>query len=631
MIYALMKKEVRSMLPFLWLSLAMLVAELVNLLWMPLAVEDFGTSMSTFALGLAMYQIAFGFTLGTGLLVREIDEGTLDFLDALPLTRSAIFVAKFASAMLMLAILPVCLIGLIAFQHLVMNNSLDQELHPGLMGILFGLSMLVAALGVSLGMLLGFLRSLAWLMLFVCVAAISMLQDVAPALSAALNPANLLEPRFTGVSWQFPFVTLWTQLAAGFLFALLAYALFRSSGGVLPRVRKWHKARRFLFLPLVIGLVLVCGAGFVNWARHQQSDKSKADGSQLAGVDFTPAASVQAATRHYTFSYPSTSSARATPFIRRADQTFTDVAALLEIEGGGTIDVDLNGTTNNHAGTAYHSRIRMHIGATRTMDTLAHETAHVFAGRLAGGETGRHLDRMIVLNEGLAEWVESKLSGATDMSEHGFAAAVVSRRSLFKPRDLPDFDKWSLTRDENLKYPLGAIFIDRMIQRYGAAAPKTLLKTLGRPDFPRGLTGYALWQTAFQISGYDLDLVLNDYAGVLKEFGEQHAYTIDNLPRPRGSLAKTSNGYAVKLVMDRELPDGASLEVRFLPGLSSKSSLFLNMPAIPSPKGTMHAVVLKDRIINDKVCFFPGIRYRGVSIRESFTCLPTDSASASLD
>lgn len=631
MIYALMKKEVRSMLPFLWLSLAMLVAELVNLLWMPLAVEDFGTSMSTFALGLAMYQIAFGFTLGTDLLVREIDEGTLDFLDALPLTRSAIFVAKFASAMLMLAILPVCLIGLTAFQHLVMNNSLDQELRPGLMGILFGLSMLVAALGVSLGMLLGFLRSLAWLMLFVCVAAISMLQDIAPALSAALNPANLLEPRFTGVTWQFPFVTLWTQLAAGFLFALLAYALFWSSGGVLPRVRKWHKARRFLFLPLVIGLVLVCVAGLVNWARHQQSDKSKADGSQLAGVDFTPAASVQAATTHYTFSYPSTSSARATPFIQRADKTFTDVAALLEIEGGGTIDVDLNGTTNNHAGTAYHSRIRMHIGATRTMDTLAHETAHVFAGRLAGGETGRHLGRMIVLNEGLAEWVEGKLSGATDMSEHGFAAAVVSRRSLIKPRDLPDFDKWSLTRDENLKYPLGAIFIDRMILRYGAAAPKTLLKTLGRPDFPRGLTGYALWQTAFQISGYDLDLVFNDYAGVLKEFGEQHAFTIDNLPRPRGSLAKTSNGYAVKLVMDRELPDGASLEVRFLPGLSSKSSLFLNMPAIASPKGTVHAVVLKDRIINDKVCFFPGIRYRGVSIRESFTCLPTDSASASLD
>ena len=104
-------------------------------------------------------QIVLGFALGSNLLVREIDDGTLNFLDGLPLTRGAIFVAKIKAAMLVLMILPVGLLLLNVALHLATRGSLDYALRPALLLTFFGLSVLVTAVSLTAGMLLGFLRS----------------------------------------------------------------------------------------------------------------------------------------------------------------------------------------------------------------------------------------------------------------------------------------------------------------------------------------------------------------------------------------------------------------------------------------------------------------------------------------
>lgn len=622
MMYALLRKELRYLRPFIFIGIAFFLIDVIDLLWSPLGEQTFGARLDSMSTDLAITQIGLGFALGTGLLVREIDDGTLNFLDGLPLTRSAVFLSKVMAAMLVLGFRPLLLIAMHALVHLGMRDSLDDALHPGLLLTFFALSILVTAVGLGLGMLLGFLRYLSWLVLGLCALGIALLGDESPTLAAALNTADLLTLRFTGAAWQLPLASIWTQLGAVLVSSLLAFGLFQSAGAVLALVRKWRKTRYAVLAVLVVALA----TAFTMVMNAQSSKGKRATGDDSDAVEFTPIASGHATTRHYTFSYPALSGERLKPFIADADRVFEQVAALLGSDAGAPVDVDLGGTTDNHAGTAYHDRIRMQVSGASAKGVLAHETAHVFARRLAGSEYGRHLGNMTVFNEGLAEWVQGKVGGGGEDEGHAMAAAIVSKRRLVAPRQLTEFEEFASAVDENLKYSLGAIFIDQFVRRYGGAAPKTLLKTLAHEDFPRDLDGYVLWQTAFQMSGFDLDLVFDDYARHLATLEVRFARQIAALPRPRGSLVVKDEIYRVALKFDLPLPDGAIALVRFRPGTKSKSSLYRLSFSSDGEGGDSMSIVPQDMITRGEVCFQAGVMDSGTTIYEPWVCLPASSA-----
>lgn len=624
---ALFNKEMRSLRPFLLMVLALVLLDLIGVLLMPLEAQSFPERFATLSTELSAFQIMFGFALGSNLLVREIDDGTLNFLDGLPLTRSAIFIAKIKAAMLVLMIPPVGLLLLNAALHLATRESLDHALQPSLLMTIFALSILVTAVSLTAGMLLGFLRILCWLVLALCMIGIKLLEDSAPSWAATLNTADLLTLRFTGTSWQQPWPTIWTQLGAMLLFGMAAFILFQSAGRVLARVRGLQKPRRRFVVPVVTIMLVAAIGGLVMLTKRGDGEKSAPHSTRTDAVEFTPIAAGHAATSHYTFSYPALSSARVSPLIARADSIFTEVAALLKIDGGASIDVDLSGSVENHAGTAYLDRIRMHVRGAGAPAVLAHETAHVFAARLAGGEYRPQLDGMMVFNEGLAEWVEGKVARPGRANEgHELAAAIVSARRLVTPRQLTDQDAFASAVDQNLKYPLGAILVDRFVERYGPAAPKTLLSALANKDFPRDLRGYALWQTAFQLSGFDLDMVLDDYARHLRQLEPKFARQIAELPRPRGSLVEQDGDYAVVLRFDQPLPANAIPLVRFRPGMASNSAQYRTDYSERSKAGKFISEVPYKIVTRGEVCFQPGLVYEGITIYEPWVCLPESAA-----
>jgi ABC-type transport system involved in multi-copper enzyme maturation permease subunit len=625
---ALLFKELRCLRPFLFLAMALLLVDIIEKLLLPLEAQSFSRSLSDLPAELIFSQIALGFALGSGLLAREIDDGTLNFLDGLPLTRGAVFTAKIKAAMLVLGVYPLGLILFHVLLHLLARESLDHAVHPALLLTFLGLSGLVTAVGLTLGMLLGFLRSLSWLVLSLCVIGILLLKTSAPSLGAALNTADLLSLRFIGTRWQLPLATIWTQLGAALLFGALAFGLFKASGGTLARAPKWPRARRLLLVPAVGLMMAAAVAGLVILARQQASGSAANDTAKADAVEFAPGAGGHATTAHFSFSYPALSGERVKPLIEGADQTFADVAALLHMDGGAPIDVDLSGTTENHAGTAYLDRIRMHVRGVSSMDVLAHETAHVFATRLAGGESAQQLGGMLVFNEGLAQWVENALfSDGKASAAHELAAAIVSRRRLVAPRQLTDHDALAGAVDDNLKYPLGAALVGQFVLRYGPEAPKRLLQTLARADFPRDLSGYALWQSAFQLSGFDLDLVFDDYARHLKGLETKFARQIAALPRPRGSLVESDSYYAVTLRFDLPLPEDAHPMVRFRPGAASGTDQYrTRYIGFSKTAGSMLAQVPNDMVTRGEVCFQPGMFYAGIAVYEPWTCLPTSSA-----
>jgi hypothetical protein len=337
---------------------------------------------------------------------------------------------------------------------------------------------------------------------------------------------------------------------------------------------------------------------------------------------FTPPAPGHAETRHYTFSYPAQQSESVRLLLLGADEVFGNVATQLDVEGGASIDVDLSGSINNTEGTAYVDRIRMNPAGEARLGVLAHETTHVFANRLAGGENERELRKMEAFNEGLAHWVEQSLFEKAGVSEFDrLQVAIVSQRHMVSARQLTDMDALERDVDRNLVYPLGAALVDALVRRYGRDAPKKLLLTLGNPEFPRDLKGFALWQAAFQLSGFDLTLVLDDYAQTVKGWETEFASLLADLPRPRGSLVRDDDSVGVAMRLDNALPAGWRTVVRFRPREDSP----LRDYATRRVRDNVAWQPLSS-IANERVCFQPGVGNRDVVIYEAWICLPLDSA-----
>ena len=102
----LLRKELRSLRPFLFVVFAVLLADLVDALLVPFGTRSFPDRLQSLSDELAILPILLGFAMGVNLLVREIDDGTLGFLDGLPLRRRTIFAAKMQAAMLVLMVFP---------------------------------------------------------------------------------------------------------------------------------------------------------------------------------------------------------------------------------------------------------------------------------------------------------------------------------------------------------------------------------------------------------------------------------------------------------------------------------------------------------------------------------------------
>jgi hypothetical protein len=621
----LMRKELRGQWPFLFFGVALLIIDVLELLTEQWDQKRLSLTFNEFN-SLFIFQFFISFAVGSGLLIREIDDGTLAFLDGLPLTRLHAFTAKLVTATAVLLCYPLGHSVFLTVLHLTARESLDYDLHLSLIAATFALIVLLTAVGLVCGLLLGFLRSLAWMVLALLAIALKLLSTSWPRFSA-LNPLDALMINLVGAHLKLPVESIIAQGCIVLLFGLSAFWLFKDAGADRRRLRL------VLSRPLISATVTIAtiaalfGAVFLYVRSYSSNAAREVTASRTSSAQFKPSAPGHSQTRHYTFSYPAQRAEPVQLLLLHADEVFSNVAERLNIDGGPAIDVDLSGSEANTEGTAFFDRIRMFPGGEAPLSVLAHETTHVFANRLAGGKNGRELTKMAAFNEGLAHWVEQWLAAKTGVTElDRLQAAIVSQRHMASARQLTDVDALAREVDRNLVYPLGAVVVDALIRRYGADAPKTLLQTLGRPDFPRDLEGYTLWQAAFQLSGFDLTLVFDDYARLLKEWELQSAAMIADLPRPRGSLVLRDGSVGVAVRLDAALPARWRAVVRFRPRSDSPLRDYVT-------RSTEDDIAWQsiNSIANEKVCFQPGLGTKGIVIYEIWSCLPLDSAAKDTD
>src|SRR5262245_14428898 len=171
MSHPLLRKEIRSLAPFLGL---VLFFNLLN--WADEFLTNFPDQFPLAKLleestGGHVMMFTVAFALAASLLVREKDDGTLAFLDGLPLSRTRVFLTKFGLALGVLWLLPLSDLLL----KLTLSGWSRTSLEPGIwwQALLTGvfLDLVSCFVFLSFGLALSFLRRFSLLVLgiLICV------------------------------------------------------------------------------------------------------------------------------------------------------------------------------------------------------------------------------------------------------------------------------------------------------------------------------------------------------------------------------------------------------------------------------------------------------------------------------
>lgn len=617
--FAVWRKELRELRPYLLLALFLSVLNFLDFSFEWIDSLPLGSTFARlYEWSVPVFVVAFA--IGTGISNRERNDRTLSFIDGLPLGRLELFFAKLLAALLVLMLLPVLQALMLMVLHLWARGTLDQALHPDLVIQLLALQAVTVFVGLALGTALGLLRSLAWSAVGMLAAALAVLRHEIPWMEA-LNPIALALPKLRGARWEVPWDALWIQLAVAVALLLLGAIGFVRAG--LPRGA--DRARH----PVVNGLLVLVTAGSLFgavalWMPHEE-DQDHSGAVAEEGPYFPPSAPAQMHTAHYRFSYPAHAANQALPLTTAADRVFGRVHELLGAAPGEPIEADLSGSQHNTVGTAFFGRLRMEL-TDDAVAVLAHETSHVVAARLAGGERATLWDQAVVLNEGIASWVERDFAteaGRKEVEAHRFVLAALHQRHRLHLDELYDFDSFAASWDEGLKYPIGAALIDATVEVYGTEAVGRLVHAFAEPRLPQDLSGFALWSAVFQLAGMDLGRVTDAFFAQVIEDARLHEASLNELPRPIPFLVRTDEEIAVDVQLDRALPDGWSVMLRFRPGPDSGADTYSTRrvrPGKPVPRDWRSTR-------RGEVCVQAGLRRGWITLYEEWTCLPMSSVA----
>jgi hypothetical protein len=617
---ALIRKELRELRPWGILSLVAGLLTIAPQFFEPIDMLPLAATFASLSDADSALFWFMGFAIATGITTREQMDGTLAFLDGLPVTRTRIFIAKSIVVLLLVLLAPAVRFASAIVLHLLSRGSLDHDLHLPLLLQAFWLQSLMIANAVFVGAALGRLRNATWMVFGAIVTGLLWLEQRYPR-AALLDPLRLLDAELTPSGLEVAMETMWAQLAITIVAFAIAWVAFVRIG----RVRQRMSPRRPVVGTLSrIATVITIGSAIVLWfdTRESAEDISVFDSGEPY---FAPSAPALTQTRYYRISYPAEESTMALKLAEQSDEIFERVHELLHVPLGEPIEVDASGSAPNTEGTAFFGRIRLRLSNDMRI-VLAHETAHVVAQRLAGSERDWLWEDASVLSEGLATWVHYQFDPQSREREQGlFVLATLQTRRELSIEELAEPKRLMRVRDENLKYPAGEGLIAAVVRLYGAEALPRLLRTFADPRLPSDLSGLELWRATFQLAGMNLGAVVDEFYREVTRYAQQHVDAIAALPRPRVRLVRHRGRIGVQALVDGELGEaGPLVQLRFKPqpdsGIDALESehVLLGQPLWRDPED----------IVAGRICVQAGLTGFGrLSLFEPWACLPVRDAA----
>ncbi|MBK6688201.1 MAG: ABC transporter permease subunit [Deltaproteobacteria bacterium] len=546
MSWVLLKKELRVQRPFVLLLALLIGFGVVD--GLVLAYPDELTAWAILgdldeagSEAASMVTFFVAFAMGSGLLWREREERTLEFLDGLPVSRGQIFASKLVAAMVVLAVMPLG-DGLMAVARAASStHSLRPTIPWGLIASGMALRLAMIWVVLCLAVALSFLGRFAWIGLSTCFFSFNLLLRFEPA-ATLFDPLQLTAPKFRYGRWDWPTSALAWQLSLSLALVVLSAFLFARAGDRLWRHSHNPASPRASFwLATASVLIGIAAMAYVGFGDSKRPTVSYAEVPTQVGE-----------TLHYQMKYPSTLGGRAERVLAGAEGVHRQVMSTLAFTDSTTITVNAGRSRGGTAGTAMGNTIIVDLStSTRTETLLAvlgHETVHVYAERLAKGRN-RGNTFAGLFNEGLATWVEfERFRGPIHRAQSRlFSAAMWDRRDVVLS-DLLGVGDIGVKVDHGVIYPLGELFIDALIRRHGRSAPGKILAALGRDDAPTDLEPMEAWREAFHHAGFDLDGVAAEFTRDLEGRRRNERKALQSLPRLFTEVSERDGTYLVAVV-----------------------------------------------------------------------------------
>ncbi len=485
--------------------------------------------------------------LCAGLLVRERDDGTLSFLDGLPVTRTRIFFGKLLAALLILGAVVAFEIGVAALFHLLSRSSLEVAFPRRLLATMLGIHSVIAFTFVSVALALSFLRRWMFLVLALLVWAFIFARHVRAPHIDLFDPFVLATPALHAGRWIVPWANVGALLGVGILAAAIALVGFHALGD-----GAWLITRR-LSRSILARIALVLGTALIPIAWISLLFWVGKDAASDEDHDWNPAASDPATrtdTAWYIFIHRQSQRTSVKALADRAEEIQGKVATFLQ---STPLEITVDTTSNlarHNAGQAYWRKVKMRLDAEDAADNaavLGHETTHVYLDQLSEFKLTGVFASVRFFHEGLASYLEHRFFRDAAALRAFRRAGVVSH--AWQPvsfESLADDDAFRRQRSADLVYPLGEIFCAAIVQLHGDEALPKIARAFARPGAPKDLKHLELWQDTLQSCGYSLEAVLGEFRRQLDALVAEDRAFIDALPRPKATVELTATEIIIR-------------------------------------------------------------------------------------
>jgi hypothetical protein len=467
--------------------------------------------------------VILGLVLCNTLLAGEHQQGTIQFLHGLPITRRALFAGKLAvaAAVLLAFELVDTLLGtaLCGLHH---DSMVRQQLDPRLIALHLGLDSTMQLIGLGYGALLAYFGRLGWVLLLVGLLALRAVAALVPPLQI-LDPSALTRVEHFGKVPLVPWPAWFLHLGMGLGALLLAGRLWLTRA---DQISAWHQRpalslgwrRAGLVAGAVLGLLILMGVVM---------DRSNPDGDDddagRAGNRAT-AATATIETRQFHFTYRRADELRARMVAAMADAAHDRISRMLDAPAAGRVIADLTESSNEHAGIAGWQRMRLDLDRRHSdafvAHVLRHEVTHVVSHQLMGEVSDQRAGTLRFFSEGLADYVAhavapSELSEAQRRHSRLLAAHWRSRFQV-QFEDLQDPGSFLERHPEAALYAFGELWTAALVQTCGPTILGRTLRRFGDRRLSPTLRGSALWRQVLTREGCELERVRSHYEAELR-------------------------------------------------------------------------------------------------------------------
>ncbi len=592
MIRSLIRKELRALLPFIILLIFLAVLDIVSVAITEFP-DDYGIlrwfSASPLTGNLIVYAV-IAYALAQGVLMRERAEDTLEFLDALPVSRHHVFWIKFCTAFFVLVIMVLVDTTLFFSFHLWARESHTPELYPNFWWPRLVILLLMTFVYLSIGLLTSFIGRFGLLLVLFLLLAVFYLRHSGQPIADLIDPFSVGKAELDGSRLTVPWKILQYQLAIGGGCLLLAWINFLRLG--MPRSKGgfWRRAAMPIFVCCCLGLF---GVWCVFMVAFSNEEDTAAAAEVYATEPIYPSyQTTRARNKDFVFIYPNDRAGKAEQLISTSLSVHDTVLGFLGAKRRSDLVVDLTSTSPRHAGTAYWKRIRMNLNAGETSGELdailGHELTHVYIDQMSDDRVSDNFNSTRFFHEGLASYIEYRFFRAPeDLKNIRRLAAVAYDRDYVDFATVIDSSALTSRYTGEWVYPLGEVFVAGVVERFGDDAPRKLIRAFAREEAPKGLKAMPLWQDTFQACGYNIEEAIAAFFELL----DQEAKTtqrewLEQLPHLGGQVVWRDDQIGVRITSrdseaGSEPLDHENLVARFRSIASEPENQYLSNTADP--------------------------------------------------